>query len=169
MPRRHMCCTALLLFTAGALGQPTAGEDAASDGVARETALAAPGGEGRETPPAIPGVEGRGAAPAIAGGEGNEAVQAAAETEAREAARAAGNGQSPDDAASEGGAKAMLGMSILGNQEAPKSLVIVPWKSSEIGDGIGVSRALDTRIRPVDKDVFARELRYYEIRSAAAD
>jgi hypothetical protein len=61
--------------------------------------------------------------------------------------------------------KSMSGMSILGNQEAPKSLVIVPWKSSEIGNGIGVSRALDTRIRAVDKDVFMRELKYYGIRS----
>ena len=61
--------------------------------------------------------------------------------------------------------RAMSGMSILGNQEAPKSLVIVPWKSSEIGNGIGVSRALDTRIRAVDKDVFMRELKYYGIRS----
>jgi hypothetical protein len=61
--------------------------------------------------------------------------------------------------------KAMSGMSILGNQEAPKSLVIVPWKSSEIGAGIGVSRALDTRIRAVDKDVFVRELKYYSIRT----
>jgi hypothetical protein len=61
--------------------------------------------------------------------------------------------------------KTLAGISILGNQEAPKSLVIVPWKSSEIGSGIGVSRALDTSIRPVDKDVFMRELRYYEIRT----
>ena len=61
--------------------------------------------------------------------------------------------------------KEMSGMSILGNQETPKSLVIVPWKSSEIGNGIGVSRALDTRIRAVDKDVFMRELKYYAIRS----
>ena len=63
------------------------------------------------------------------------------------------------------GDKTLAGISILGNQEAPKSLVIVPWKSSEIGAGIGVSRALDTSIRPVDKDVFLRELRYYEIRT----
>jgi hypothetical protein len=63
--------------------------------------------------------------------------------------------------------KSMSGMSILGNQEAPKSLVIVPWKSSEIGNGIGVSRALDTRIRAVDKDVFMRELKYYGIRSGS--
>ena len=67
--------------------------------------------------------------------------------------------------AATGEPKALAGMSILGNQEAPKSLVIVPWKSSEIGNGIGVSRALDTRIRAVDKDVFMRELKYYAIRS----
>jgi hypothetical protein len=67
-----------------------------------------------------------------------------------------------------GEVKAMSGMSILGNQEAPKSLVIVPWKSSEIGSGIGVSRALDTSIRAVDKDVFMRELKYYEIRASGA-
>jgi hypothetical protein len=64
--------------------------------------------------------------------------------------------------------KSMSGMAILGNQEAPKSLVIVPWKSSEIGNGIGVSRALDTRVRAVDKDVFMRELKYYGIRSGTA-
>jgi hypothetical protein len=70
-------------------------------------------------------------------------------------------------AAAPAGPKSMSGMSILGNQDAPKSLVIVPWKSSEIGNGIGVSRALDTRIRAVDKDVFMRELKYYGIRSGA--
>jgi hypothetical protein len=31
-----------------------------------------------------------------------------------------------------------------------------------------VSRALDTRIRAVDKDVFMRELKYYEIREGRA-
>jgi hypothetical protein len=66
--------------------------------------------------------------------------------------------------AAAGDTKTLAGISILGNQEAPKSLVIVPWKSSEIGAGIGVSRALDTGIRPVDKEVFMRELSYYEIR-----
>jgi hypothetical protein len=62
----------------------------------------------------------------------------------------------------------MSGMSVLGNQEAPKSLVIVPWKSSELGSGIGVSKALDPGIHNVDKDVFMRELRYYELRSGRA-
>ena len=61
--------------------------------------------------------------------------------------------------------KAMSGMSILGNEEAPKSLVIIPWKSSEMGDDISLSDSLDDRARPVDKEVFLRELRFYEIRA----
>ena len=61
--------------------------------------------------------------------------------------------------------KTMSGMSILGNEEAPKSLVIVPWKSSELGDDISLSDTLDDRARPVDKEVFERELAFYEIRS----
>jgi hypothetical protein len=58
-----------------------------------------------------------------------------------------------------------LGMSILGNQEAPKALVIVPWKSSELANGPGVSTLLDDSRRPVDKEVFMRMLSYYEFRS----
>ena len=60
--------------------------------------------------------------------------------------------------------KTMSGMSILGNEETPKALVIVPWKSSEMGDTISLSDMLDDRAAPVDKEVFLRELRYYEIR-----
>ena len=59
-----------------------------------------------------------------------------------------------------------LGMSILGNQEAPKSLVIVPWKSSEIGNGIGISSSMNNRPVPVDKEVFGRQLHYFDIRSS---
>ncbi len=61
--------------------------------------------------------------------------------------------------------KTMSGMSILGNEEAPKALVIVPWKSSELGDGLSLNDSLDDRARPVDRKVFLRELSYYEIRS----
>ena len=64
------------------------------------------------------------------------------------------------------GDKKLSGMSILGNQEAPKALVIVPWKSSAIGDTLGLNDNLDDSRRPVDKEVFLRELRYYEIRSS---
>src|SRR5262244_558045 len=61
-----------------------------------------------------------------------------------------------------------LGMSILGNQEAPKALVIVPWKSSELGNGPSVSTLLDDSRQPVDKEVFMRMLSYYDIRSESA-
>jgi hypothetical protein len=61
--------------------------------------------------------------------------------------------------------KSMSGMAVLGNNEAPKALVIVPWKSSQIGDGIGVVDSLSNRPMPVDRDVFSRELHYYEIRT----
>lgn len=61
--------------------------------------------------------------------------------------------------------KELSGMSILGNQEAPKALVIVPWKSSELGDALGIAPLLDDSKSPVDREVFLRSLHYYEIRS----
>jgi hypothetical protein len=61
-----------------------------------------------------------------------------------------------------------LGMSILGNQEAPKALVIVPWKSSELGSALDVSTMLDDSRLPIDKEVFMRMLSYYAIRSETA-
>ena len=61
-----------------------------------------------------------------------------------------------------------LGMSILGNQEAPKALVIVPWKRSEMGNALGISTMLDDSRLPVDKEVFMRMLNYYDIRSGTA-
>ena len=73
----------------------------------------------------------------------------------------------PADAPKPGGDKEMTGMSILGNDDAPKALVIVPWKSSGLGDVLDVSRALDDGRQPVDRDVFLRELDYYEIRASS--
>ncbi len=61
--------------------------------------------------------------------------------------------------------RSMSGMSILGNEEAPKALVIIPWKSSELGDDIDLSDTLEERAQPVDRDVFMRELNFYRIRS----
>ncbi|MGE5283962.1 MAG: hypothetical protein ACM3OG_03230 [Actinomycetota bacterium] len=60
-------------------------------------------------------------------------------------------------------AKELSGMSIVGNDEAPKSLYIVPWKSSEVG----VETRLDTMLNegdvPVDRDVFKRKLEFYKV------
>jgi len=71
------------------------------------------------------------------------------------------------EAAKPGGDVKMSGMSILGNEDSPKSLVLVPWKSSQLGEMPSVSRLLDSSTQPVDKDVFLRELAYYEFRSGS--
>jgi hypothetical protein len=60
-------------------------------------------------------------------------------------------------------AKELSGMSIVGNDDVPKSLYIVPWKSSEVG----VETSLDTMLNegdvPVDRDVFKRQLGFYRV------
>jgi len=92
-----------------------------------------------------------------AAAEGGAQAEDGAQAEPAEVAPApAGTEQDP---------KEISGMSILGNQEAPKSLVIVPWKSSELGRAVGISTLLDDSRQPVDREVFLRALGYYEIRS----
>jgi len=74
-------------------------------------------------------------------------------------ALAAGNGQKE-----EGEAKEISGMSIVGNNETPTSLVIVPWKSSEIGQETKLkSNLLNDGLTPVDRAVFMRELDFYKL------
>jgi hypothetical protein len=98
-----------------------------------------------------------------------QAEAAQAKTEASMGQTGDAQAQTEEDAklTSTPGAKA-LGMSILGNQEAPTSLVIVPWKSSELGRSLGISPMLDDSRLPIDKEVFMRMLTYYEIRSETA-
>lgn len=61
-------------------------------------------------------------------------------------------------------AKTLSGISIIGNKDTPKSLYIVPWRSSELGFETDLnSSLLNEGMHPVDKDVFVRELNFYEI------
>jgi hypothetical protein len=60
-------------------------------------------------------------------------------------------------------AKELSGMSIVGNDEAPKSLYIVPWKSSEIGVATSLDMMLNEDDMPVDRDVFKRQLEFYQV------
>ena len=59
---------------------------------------------------------------------------------------------------------ALDGATIVGNRELPKALHIVPWKASEPGDLAGrpVNSLVNEILAPVDRDVFLRELEYYE-------
>ena len=78
-------------------------------------------------------------------------------------------GLAKSEALSDDGDKLLDGMSIVGNDEAPKSLVIVPWKSSGLVDTLDVSTVLGDGRQPVDRDVFMRELGYYQIRAASRE
>ena len=63
-------------------------------------------------------------------------------------------------------AKELSGMSIVGNDEAPKSLYIVPWKSSEVGVETSLNTMLNEGDVPVDRDVFKRQLDFYKVSSS---
>ena len=56
------------------------------------------------------------------------------------------------------------GISVIGNRELPKALVIVPWKAPEPGDldGSPLQSLIDEVLGPVDKDVHKRKVSYYE-------
>lgn len=56
------------------------------------------------------------------------------------------------------------GTTITGNSELPKALHIVPWKTSEAGELAGrpMNSLVDEALAPVDRDVFLRELEYYD-------
>lgn len=60
--------------------------------------------------------------------------------------------------------KELSGISIIGNKEAPKSLYIVPWKNSQVGVETSLSSGLlDDSNKLIDKEVFMRELEFYEL------
>jgi hypothetical protein len=140
-------CMALLLFSGTALAdEPVSADKAPQKAIEKQ---------------ADPGT-GKSSAATQATNDGPKAPAEATQQNALQ-----GDGASSMDPAQKGGAVKMSGMSILGNEEAPKSLVIVPWKSSQLGDMPGVARLLDSSTQPVDKDVFMRELAYYEIKTKA--
>jgi hypothetical protein len=75
----------------------------------------------------------------------------------------AGMAAAADKATESQDAKELSGMSIVGNDEAPKSLYIVPWKSSELGIETSLNMMLNEGEVPVDRDVFLRQLNFYEV------
>ncbi|NOX76441.1 MAG: hypothetical protein GXP17_07490 [Gammaproteobacteria bacterium] len=63
------------------------------------------------------------------------------------------------------------GDSIVGSRELPKVLYIVPWKSARLGalaGGAG-SSSLDTSWEALDRDLFRRQVGYYEMLYSAND
>ena len=129
--------------------------------------LAAARGAAADKAATAPGTPAAASAPAT-----TRSVDATKQGAKKQTASKTGDGKAdPAAAASQepqpGGDVKMSGISILGNEDAPKSLVLVPWKSSQLADMPSVSRLLDSAAQPVDKDVFMRELAYYEFKSGS--
>jgi len=62
----------------------------------------------------------------------------------------------------------LAGMAVIGNQELPKSLYIVPWKSAELGEAAPSpsSGMFSEGLTPLDPEVFRREVKYYDAMQA---
>lgn len=60
---------------------------------------------------------------------------------------------------------------VTGNRELPKVLYIVPWKKADLGDlpGQPFNTLLDEALAPVDREVFRREVDYYQVLTAKPD
>ena len=55
------------------------------------------------------------------------------------------------------------GISVIGNRELPKTLVIVPWKAPEpVEGGKPLQSLIDEVLGPIDKDVHERKVSYHE-------
>lgn len=61
--------------------------------------------------------------------------------------------------------------SVTGNEELPKVMYIVPWKSTDISDlrGKPLNSVMDEEISPVDREVFQRQVKYYGQLNAAEE
>ena len=57
----------------------------------------------------------------------------------------------------------MQGTSVIGNQELPKVLYVVPWKDSELPDmnPPALESLIDEILQPLDREEFQREVNYY--------
>ncbi len=58
----------------------------------------------------------------------------------------------------------LQGMAVIGNQELPKSLYIVPWKRAALGEAAPspTSSLFAEGLAPLDPEVFRRELKYHD-------
>jgi hypothetical protein len=59
---------------------------------------------------------------------------------------------------------------VTGDREQPKVMYVVPWKKSDIGDlgGKPMNSLVDEILAPVDRDVFKREVSYYQTMKSQA-
>ena len=58
----------------------------------------------------------------------------------------------------------LQGTTVIGNRELPKVLYIVPWKKANADNLMGnpVANLVGDSLAPIDRDVFRREVEYYD-------
>ena len=59
---------------------------------------------------------------------------------------------------------------VTGNRELPKVLYIVPWKKADLGElpAQPFNTLLDEALTPIDRDVFRREVKFFQVIDSAA-
>jgi len=63
--------------------------------------------------------------------------------------------------------QARTGTTVIGEQEAPIGLYIMPWRQSQSQAGLErPARLLDEALLPLDPDVFKRQVEYHRVLSA---
>ena len=99
-------------------------------------------------------------APSAASAPSTGRAQAARAADGRPATPGAGAGQK---SASKIDRLDLGTATVTGDREQPKVMYIVPWKRSDIGDLTGkpMNSLVDEILAPVDRDVFKREVVYY--------
>jgi len=68
-----------------------------------------------------------------------------------------------DPVAAEEAVIELEGTTVIGNQELPKVLYIVPWQKSELPDAadLPLNRLVEQAIQPVERDSFQRQVEFY--------
>ena len=92
-------------------------------------------------------------------------AEAADEPQARPVAKSLASPSATQKAAGPTMDRLELGTTaITGNQELPKVMYVVPWKHAELGDlgGKPLNSLVDEILAPVDRDVFRREISYFD-------
>ncbi len=64
-------------------------------------------------------------------------------------------------------AEEMLGLTVTGSQELPKSLIIIPWKDPQPGELLdkNFESLVDQEEKSLDRDVYLRILAYERVKS----
>jgi len=147
--------------------QPTAAERAALEPAAQSATVAPAPAPAAAAPAAAPTQSG------VAAGAAAAPAAAVAGAAPKKAQRPASgrSGAATQHSATASDRVDLDTETVTGNQELPKVMYIVPWKKSEIGDLAGrpMNSLLDEVLAPVDRDVFRREVTYYDaVKSEAA-